>query len=225
MTDQPNPLDILPELEAVHAAGGLGHRAHAALDRAITELRALRALRAAARGRPQVPCMRVGDHDLPPPAYAHPEEDVGADLRANLLGPIRVETPARVLRERDIALRTVRLCPGARVIIPCGFAVAIPDGFEGQVRPRSSTSRRGLHVGAAGWEAGAWVSLGTIDRGFRGEVGITLWHLGDEPVEIAHGERVAQLVVSPVASAEFPLVESLPASARGAGGFGSTGAR
>lgn len=174
-------------------------------------------------GRPIVPCMRIGDHDLPPPAYAHPDEDVGADLRANLLGKVCFETTSRAAWCNSG--RALRLYPGARVIVPCGFAFAIPAGFEGQVRPRSSTSRRGTHAGAAGWVDGVWVSLGSVDRGFRGAVGITLWHLGDEPIEIEHAARVAQLVISPVASAEFPLVDSLPTSSRNEGAFGSTGVR
>jgi dUTP pyrophosphatase len=107
------------------------------------------------------------------------------------------------------------LAPGERRGIPTGLALAIPAGYEGQVRPRSGLARRcGLTVANA---------PGTIDADYRGEVIVLLINLGTEPVRIAPGDRIAQLVIAPVAHAEIAEVDELPASARGEGGFGSTG--
>ncbi|HTE55270.1 MAG TPA: dUTP diphosphatase [Kofleriaceae bacterium] len=105
--------------------------------------------------------------------------------------------------------------PGGRAAIPTGLAIALEDGYEGQVRPRSGLARR----------AGVTVlnSPGTIDADYRGEVVVLLVNLGGEPVAIEPGERIAQLVVAPVARAEIEEVAELDPSERGAGGFGSTG--
>jgi dUTP pyrophosphatase len=107
------------------------------------------------------------------------------------------------------------LLPGARVRVPTGWAIAIPNGFEGQVRPRSGLA----------FEHGVTVinAPGTIDADYRGELAVLLVNLGAEPFTIEHGQRVAQLVVAPVAPASFVEVATLPKSARGEGGFGSTG--
>ncbi len=105
--------------------------------------------------------------------------------------------------------------PGARVLVPTGLALAIPIGYEGQVRPRSGLAlRHGITVAN---------SPGTIDADYRGELKVILINLGVEPFEILHGERIAQLVLAPVALLEALEVDVLPEAARGDGGFGSTG--
>jgi dUTP pyrophosphatase len=107
------------------------------------------------------------------------------------------------------------LAPGARALVPCGIAIALPPGFEGQVRPRSGLAvRHGVTVLNA---------PGTIDADYRGEVMVLLVNLGTEPFAIARGMRIAQLVVAPVARAKVVEALGLDATARGAGGFGSTG--
>ncbi len=107
--------------------------------------------------------------------------------------------------------------PGARALVPTGLALAIPSGFEGQVRPRSGLAlRHGVTVLNA---------PGTIDADYRGELSVLLVNLGDAPFEVRGGDRIAQLVVAPVVGADFDAVEILPAAEgeRGQGGFGSTG--
>ncbi len=127
------------------------------------------------------------------PSYAHPG-DAGLDL---------------------VAVEAVRLGPGERAAVPTGLAVAIPDGWVGLVHPRSGLARRhGLTVANA---------PGTIDAGYRGEVQVLLVNLGSDPVEVAAGERVAQLLLQEVGRAQVIEVEDLDETARGAGGFGSTG--
>ena len=109
----------------------------------------------------------------------------------------------------------VTISPGERVAIATGLAMAIPDGYEGQVRPRSGLARHhGLTVANA---------PGTIDADYRGEVMVLLIHLGSEAVIIERGMRIAQLVISPVTQAAIKAVETLDDTSRGAGGFGSTG--
>jgi dUTP pyrophosphatase len=107
------------------------------------------------------------------------------------------------------------LAPGERRAIPTGFAIALPPGTEGQVRPRSGLAlRHGLTVANA---------PGTIDADYRGEIQVILVNLGDRPVTIRRGERIAQLVVAPVTRPEWCLTETLPPTDRGDGGFGHTG--
>lgn len=111
----------------------------------------------------------------------------------------------------------VELAPGQRALVPTGFAIAIADGHEGQVRPRSGLAlRHGVTVLNA---------PGTIDADYRGELKVVLVNLGSEPYRIAHHERIAQLVIAPVIMAAAVEVEVLPPAAgeRGEGGFGSTG--
>jgi dUTP pyrophosphatase len=133
--------------------------------------------------------------DLAPPLYASADA-AGADLRAAVSGPLVV-------------------LPGARVLVPTGLTLEIPRGFEGQVRARSGLAlKKGLALANG---------VGTIDADYRGEVGVIVVNLGAEPVTIARGDRIAQLVVAPVARAVFSPADGLGASARGAGGFGSTG--
>jgi dUTP pyrophosphatase len=109
----------------------------------------------------------------------------------------------------------LELVPAARVAVPTGLVLAIPEGFEVQVRPRS-----GLALGKGVTVANA---PGTIDSDYRGEVKVILINLGNEPFTIRRGDRIAQLVVAPVVQAVFSEVDTLPESARGSGGFGSTG--
>ena len=116
----------------------------------------------------------------------------------------------------DIAADLV-IAPGERELVPTGLAIAIPAGFEGQVRPRSGRAvREGLTVLNA---------PGTVDSDFRGELKVLLVNLGSAPVRVRRGERIAQLVVAPVAGAVWNEVDVLPESDRGLGGFGSTGDR
>jgi dUTP pyrophosphatase len=108
----------------------------------------------------------------------------------------------------------VELAPGKRALVPCGFAIAIPRGYEGQVRPRSGLAlKHGLSIPNA---------PGTIDSDYRGEVCVLVINLGEEPVRIAPGDRIAQLVICPVTRAELREVDSLDATGRGSGGFGHT---
>ena len=109
----------------------------------------------------------------------------------------------------------VTIAPGERKMIDTGLAMAIPPGFEGQVRPRSGLAR--THgVTCAN-------SPGTVDHDYRGPVCVVLINLGQEPVTIEHGHRIAQIVIAPVVQAELAVVDELAPTARGAGGFGSTG--
>jgi dUTP pyrophosphatase len=132
---------------------------------------------------------------LPLPAYMS-EHAAGADLCAAI---------------RD----QLTLLPGARALVPTGFSIALPPGYEAQVRPRS-----GLAI-----QSGVTClnSPGTIDSDYRGEVRVVLANLGTKPVLINRGDRIAQMIVAPVSRAEFEVVEELPPSPRGEGGFGSTG--
>jgi len=135
--------------------------------------------------------------DLAPPAYASPGA-AGADLRAAVAEPLVV-------------------APGARLVVPTGLVLEIPAGFEGQVRARSGLAlKRGLALANG---------VGTIDTDYRGEVGVLVVNLGNETVTIARGDRIAQLVIAPVARAAFEEASGLGETARGGGGFGSTGAR
>ncbi len=114
-----------------------------------------------------------------------------------------------------VAAETLTLAAGARHAVATGFAIAIPDGFEVQVRPRSGLAlKNGITC---------LNTPGTIDSDYRGEVKVILANLGQEPFEIVRGERIAQLVPAPVQRAEFSEVSSLDETDRGAGGFGSTG--
>ena len=107
------------------------------------------------------------------------------------------------------------LAPGERRLVPTGLAVELPPGHEGQVRPRSGlAARHGI---------GMVNAPGTIDHDYRGEVGVLLVNLGQEPFQVRRGDRIAQLVVAPVVRVEVQLVDALSDTGRGGGGFGSTG--
>ncbi len=136
---------------------------------------------------------RVSDHELPLPTYAT-SGAAGLDL---------------------CSAGSHFLEPGERKLVGTGFAIALPPSCEGQIRPRSGlAARHGITVLNA---------PGTVDADYRGEVKVLLVNLGSEPAEIAVGDRIAQLVVAPVSRLELVEVETLPQTARGAGGFGSTG--
>ena len=137
------------------------------------------------------------DATLPLPDYASAGA-AGADIRANFADRGEVE-----------------LSPGARALIPTGFAVALPQGFEMQIRPRSGLAlKHGITLVNA---------PGTVDADYRGAVGVIVVNHGHEAVVISHGDRIAQAVIAPVAQAVFVEVAALDETARGAGGFGSTG--
>ena len=134
---------------------------------------------------------------LPVPSYQS-EEAAGVDLMA-------------ALEEGE----PVRLDPGARALVPTGVAIALPPGFEAQVRPRSGLAvKHGVTV---------LNTPGTIDADYRGEIKVILINLGHVPFDITRGARIAQLVVAPVSRAEIIPVDDLGATVRGGGGFGSTG--
>jgi dUTP pyrophosphatase len=131
------------------------------------------------------------------PDYATPGS-AGLDLRAAI-------TADRVL------------APGARALVPTGLAIALPDGFEAQVRPRSGlAANHGVTVLNA---------PGTVDADYRGEIKVILINHGDQPFTVTRGARIAQLVVAPCARIAWAVAERLDGTARGAGGFGSTGSR
>lgn len=135
----------------------------------------------------------------------------GRDLpvpRAGSDGSSGVDLRAAVDAELELA-------PGGRALVPTGLAVEIPPGWEGQVRPRSGLAlRHGVTVANA---------PGTVDSDYRGEVGVVLVNLGSEPFPIRRGDRIAQLVVCPVARVDWREAEELSPTERGGGGFGSTG--
>jgi dUTP pyrophosphatase len=114
-----------------------------------------------------------------------------------------------------VAAEDRTLAPGERHAVATGFAIAIPDGYEVQIRPRSGLAlKHGITC---------LNTPGTIDHDYRGEVKVILANLGSEPFEVRRGERIAQLVPAPVLKAAFREVEALAETSRGAGGFGSTG--
>lgn len=140
------------------------------------------------------------DPSLPLPAY-QTAGAAGADLCANLPVEIRAEG--------------LTLQPMQRAICPTGLRVAIPDGYEMQIRPRSGlATKHGISLPN---------TPGTIDSDYRGPLGVALINLGLEAYTIRHGDRIAQAVVAPVVQADFAVVESLDSTVRGEGGFGSTG--
>lgn len=133
--------------------------------------------------------------DLALPHYAT-EHAAGMDLMAAVSEP-------------------VTLAPGARAIIPTGLSIALPEGYEAQVRPRSGlAAKHGVTVANA---------PGTIDADYRGEVGVILINLGAEPFVVERAMRIAQMVVAPVTTISWVKTDELPDTARGSGGFGSTG--
>lgn len=136
-----------------------------------------------------------GAEDVPLPTY-ETDHAAGMDLRAAVDGPVVLE-------------------PGARALIPTGIRIALPEGYEAQVRPRS-----GLAVKHGISQVNA---PGTIDADYRGEIRVIMINLGQEPFTITRGDRIAQMVVAPVTRAEWQVVDSLDDTTRGEGGFGHTG--
>jgi dUTP pyrophosphatase len=133
--------------------------------------------------------------DLPLPAY-ETAQSAGMDLAAAIDAPMT-------------------LAPGKRAMVPTGLAIALPAGYEAQVRPRSGlAAKNGVTV---------LNTPGTIDADYRGEVKVILVNLGEDPFEIERGMRIAQMVIAPVTQASFTEVDSLSETERGSGGFGSTG--
>jgi dUTP pyrophosphatase len=135
------------------------------------------------------------NEDLPLPAY-ETALSAGMDLRAAVAGDLT-------------------LAAGARALVPTGLAIALPAGFEAQVRPRSGLA---LKHGVT-----CLNTPGTIDADYRGEVQVLLINLGETPFVIKRGERIAQMVIAPVTQGSWGETETLDETARGAGGFGSTG--
>ncbi len=140
------------------------------------------------------------DRDLPLPSYETPGA-AGADIRANLMPADRAAG--------------MTLGPMQRMLVPTGIRVEIPLGYEMQIRPRSGLA---LKYG---------ISLpntpGTIDSDYRGPLGVALINLGAEAYIIRHGDRIAQMIIAPVLQVSFKVVDALSDTARGSGGFGSTG--
>jgi dUTP pyrophosphatase len=133
--------------------------------------------------------------DLPLPAYES-DHAAGMDIRAAITDQIII-------------------APGKRALVPTGLKVALPTGYEAQIRPRSGLAiRHGITM---------LNSPGTIDADYRGEVKVIVVNHGGEPFTISHGDRIAQMVIAPVVQVLTVVVDELPASARGDGGFGSTG--
>jgi dUTP pyrophosphatase len=142
---------------------------------------------------------RGADQKLPLPSY-ETVGAAGADLRANF-------------PDRGV----LALAPGARALVPTGLRLEIPRGYEVQLRPRSGLAlKHGITLPN---------SPGTIDSDYRGPLGVIVMNAGDADFEIAHGDRIAQMVVAPVLQAQFTRVAELDTSDRGSGGFGSTGVR
>ena len=140
--------------------------------------------------------VRIVNHSpFPTPAYAT-EQSAGVDLKANIQEPVELGSLERKL-------------------IPTGLYIALPKGYEAQVRPRSGLALKyGISV---------LNTPGTIDADYRGEIGVILVNLSKEPFVINPGERIAQMVIAKHETVEWEKVESLDVTARGAGGFGSTG--
>lgn len=150
----------------------------------------------------EVGVLRLPNHD---PALPLPEYSTSGAAAMDLLACLASETRARGLT----------LAPGARALVPTGLALEIPEGYEVQVRPRSGLA---LKQGVA-----LVNSPGTIDADYRGEIGVIVVNHGSEAVTIAHGMRIAQILLAPVTRIAWRETDRLGETARGAGGFGSTG--
>ncbi len=136
-----------------------------------------------------------GTEDIPLPAY-ETEHAAGMDMRASVTEPLT-------------------LAPGQRALVPTGLRIALPEGYEAQIRPRSGLAiKHGISL---------LNSPGTIDADYRGEIRIIIANLGQEPFTIARGDRIAQMIVAPVTKVAWRAVDSLDETKRGAGGFGHTG--
>jgi dUTP pyrophosphatase len=133
--------------------------------------------------------------DLPLPGY-ETEHAAGMDLRAAVTSPYTLQ-------------------PGERILVPTGLRIALPEGYEAQIRPRSGLAlKHGISL---------LNTPGTIDADYRGEIRIIMANLGHEPFVIQRGDRIAQMIVAPVTKAQWEVCESLDETVRGEGGFGHTG--
>ena len=133
--------------------------------------------------------------DLPLPSY-ETEHAAGMDMRAAVTEPVKLQ-------------------PGERSLIPTGLRIALPEGYEAQIRPRSGLAlKHGISL---------LNTPGTIDADYRGEIRIIIANLGQEPFTINRGDRIAQMIVAPVTKAQWEVYESLDETVRGEGGFGHTG--
>jgi len=136
-----------------------------------------------------------GTEDIPLPSY-ETEHAAGMDVRASVTEPLT-------------------LAPGQRALVPTGLRIALPEGYEAQIRPRSGLAiKHGISL---------LNSPGTIDADYRGEIRIIIANLGQEPFTIARGDRIAQMIVAPVTKVAWKSVDTLDETKRGAGGFGHTG--
>ncbi|MBR9843524.1 MAG: dUTP diphosphatase [Rhodobacteraceae bacterium] len=143
--------------------------------------------------------LEEADREVALPSY-ETAGAAGADIRANF---------------PEGGREGVTLAPGERALVPTGLRIGIPSGYEVQIRPRSGLAlKHGITLPN---------TPGTIDSDYRGPLGIIVMNAGQEPFHIDHGARIAQMIVAPVVQASFETVESLDETARGAGGFGSTG--
>lgn len=149
-------------------------------------------------GKIKIPIQRLPESEgLPLPEYVTPGSS-GMDLRSASREPVTLK-------------------PGERALIPTGIRIAVPPGWEAQVRPRSGLALR--------YGVTCLNSPGTIDSDYRGPVGVILINLGQEPFTVHRGDRIAQLVICPVVQGEWEEVDSLDNTGRGEGGFGSSGTR
>jgi dUTP pyrophosphatase len=148
----------------------------------------------------QVTFIDGADTTQPLPAYETPQS-AGMDLRANLAA--------------DIRTAGITIAPNTRALIPTGLSIAIPAGYEAQIRPRSGLAlKHGVSIPN---------SPGTIDADYRGPLGVILINHGETDFHISHGDRFAQIIFAPVIQATWNAVDALDETSRGAGGFGSTG--
>lgn len=215
MSIDPNTLRHVAGLIEEHQF--LAREASDAVRAAASELEQARSTLPA---KPTLKLRPIGPVRTPRPRYAKPG-DAGLDLAAAIRPGIvcrdadgnRVIAKERVPGD-EVYVRgdTLVLEPGASAVIPCGWAFAIPAGHEGQVRPRSSASERRIHV-----------ATGTVDSGYRGEVCFIVENRTCHYLEIKSGERLAQMVIAPIAVVEIEEAAELDETERGATGFGSSG--
>lgn len=162
----------------------------------------------------KVPVVNKSNNDLP--AYADNGFNSGCDVKADLWElQEKFMFNSEIVRNLDNTIAFVRINPGGRALIPSGLHVAIPEGYEIQVRPRSGLA---LKFGVS-----CTNTPGTIDSSYRGDIGIILENRGTEPFEVRQGDKIAQLVLQEVPIIEWIPVESLDETERGEGGFGHTG--
>ena len=143
-------------------------------------------------------------------------ESAGCDLRADMWGiKEKFLFNAEIIRNKDLEIESIEIAPGGRALIPTGLQIALPVGYEAQVRPRSGLAlKNGITV---------LNTPGTIDADYRNGWGVILMNQGTEPFEVRQGDRIAQAVLAKVEQIEWEEVEELDSTDRGLGGFGHTG--